>query len=168
MQILLFIKRPLPQILFYFSRNIIQRLYCPPNSICLTSPNLLLLIYVVLCIAFASFHPTYSSAFHLPHFTQPTPPYLCCPPHYICLIPPNLLLLIYIFLRIEFASFHPTYSSAFHFPHSTQPTPPYLCCPPHCICLIPLEHIGLVVRMSILDTEVDGSNPSISYHMFFP
>ena len=25
-----------------------------------------------------------------------------------------------------------------------------------------LEHIGLVVRMSILDTEVDGSNPSIS------
>ena len=29
-----------------------------------------------------------------------------------------------------------------------------------------LEHIGLVVRMSILDTEVDGSNPSIS--MFFP
>ena len=28
------------------------------------------------------------------------------------------------------------------------------------------EHIGLVVRMSILDTEVDGSNPSIS--MFFP
>ena len=29
-----------------------------------------------------------------------------------------------------------------------------------------LEHIGLVVRMSILDTEVDGSNPSIS--MLFP
>ena len=29
-----------------------------------------------------------------------------------------------------------------------------------------LEHIGLVVRMSILDTEVDGSNPSIS--MFSP
>ena len=29
-----------------------------------------------------------------------------------------------------------------------------------------LEHIGLVVRMSILDAEVDGSNPSIS--MFFP
>ena len=29
-----------------------------------------------------------------------------------------------------------------------------------------LEHIGLVVRMSILDTEVDGSNLSIS--MFFP
>ena len=28
------------------------------------------------------------------------------------------------------------------------------------------EHIGLVVRMSILDTEVDGSNPSIS--MFSP
>ena len=28
------------------------------------------------------------------------------------------------------------------------------------------EHIGLVVRMSILDTEVDSSNPSIS--MFFP
>ena len=28
------------------------------------------------------------------------------------------------------------------------------------------EHIGVVVRMSILDTEVDGSNPSIS--MFFP
>ena len=27
-------------------------------------------------------------------------------------------------------------------------------------------HIGLVVRMSILDTEVDGSNPSIS--MFSP
>ena len=25
-----------------------------------------------------------------------------------------------------------------------------------------LEHIGLVVRMSILYTEVDGSNPSIS------
>ena len=24
-----------------------------------------------------------------------------------------------------------------------------------------MEHIGLVVRMSILDTEVDGSNPSI-------
>ena len=29
-----------------------------------------------------------------------------------------------------------------------------------------LEHIGLVVGMSILDTEVDGSNPSIS--KFFP
>ena len=29
-----------------------------------------------------------------------------------------------------------------------------------------LEHIGLVVRLLILDTEVDGSNPSIS--MFFP
>ena len=29
-----------------------------------------------------------------------------------------------------------------------------------------MEHIGLVVRMSILDTEVDGSNPNIS--MFFP
>ena len=29
-----------------------------------------------------------------------------------------------------------------------------------------LEHIGLVVRMSIFDTEVDGSNPSIS--MFSP
>ena len=29
-----------------------------------------------------------------------------------------------------------------------------------------VEHIGLVVRMSILDTGVDGSNPSIS--MFFP
>ena len=29
-----------------------------------------------------------------------------------------------------------------------------------------MEHIGLVVRMSILDTEVDGSNSSIS--MFFP
>ena len=29
-----------------------------------------------------------------------------------------------------------------------------------------MEHIGLVVRMSILDTEVDGSNPSIS--MLFP
>ena len=28
-----------------------------------------------------------------------------------------------------------------------------------------LEHIGLVARKSILDTEVDGSNPSIS--MFF-
>ena len=32
--------------------------------------------------------------------------------------------------------------------------------------LFPLEHIGLVVRMSILDTEVDGTNPSIS--MLFP
>ena len=29
-----------------------------------------------------------------------------------------------------------------------------------------LKHIGLVVRISILDTEVDGSNPSIS--MSFP
>ena len=28
------------------------------------------------------------------------------------------------------------------------------------------EHIGLVVRMSIMDTEVDGSNPSVS--MFSP
>ena len=28
------------------------------------------------------------------------------------------------------------------------------------------QHIGRLVRMSILDTEVDGSNPSIS--MFFP
>ena len=32
--------------------------------------------------------------------------------------------------------------------------------------LLNFEHIGLVVRMSILDTEVDGSNPSIS--MFSP
>ena len=29
-----------------------------------------------------------------------------------------------------------------------------------------MEHIGLVIRMLILDTEVDGSDPSIS--MFFP
>ena len=29
-----------------------------------------------------------------------------------------------------------------------------------------IMYFGLVVRMSILDTEVDGSNPSIS--MFFP
>ena len=28
------------------------------------------------------------------------------------------------------------------------------------------EHIGLLARMSVLDTEVDGSNPSIS--MLFP
>ena len=34
------------------------------------------------------------------------------------------------------------------------------------IVVIVVEHIGLVVRMSILDTEVDGSNPSIS--MFSP
>ena len=36
----------------------------------------------------------------------------------------------------------------------------------HCSSLCKLEHIGRLARMSVLDTEVDGSNPGSS--MLFP
>ena len=41
-----------------------------------------------------------------------------------------------------------------------------ICSMSACLYVSMLEHIGRLVRMSVLDTEVDGSNPGSS--MLFP